>query len=358
MLSLFFLSSCHVGRFFVWNFADINDYKKFPADTIRKAKDTFHFYECDSNIHLEIPRKYANKISEFGQFIEKRKTLALLIIRNDSILYENYFDGYIKEKIHPSFSLSKAYISALTGIAVDEGYIKNTQQPITDYIKDLKDCNLKKVTIENLLNMRSGIKFTETYTNPFGKTPKYYYGRNLKKYTLSVKLKSEPGEKYEYQSVNSQLLCYVIEDATGHPITEYLEKKLWQPLGMEYEASWNYDSKKHKSTKAFCCLNARARDYAKFGRLYLNKGKWGDHQIISPEWIERSTSVINDSEDSQGYHYSYCWRVSDNGTYFAKGFLGQYIWVNPKKNIIIVRLGKSYSKIDWADFFQCLSNQL
>ncbi len=352
------LSSCHVGRFVVWNFADVKDHEKFPADTIYNGNNSFEFIKTNKKLIASVPEKYNKKRLDLDSFLKTNKTLALLIIRNDTMLYEKYFSDFKESNIHPSFSVSKAFVSALTGIAIKEGYFKSTNQPITDFLPELKDTNFRKVRIEDLLNMRAGLKYTELYANPFGKVAKYYYGNNLKKYTYDVKIKVEPDLRYEYQSVNAQLLSFAIEKATGKTTGRYLQEKIWEPLGMEYYASWNYDSEKNKNTKAFCCLNARARDFAKFGRLYLNKGDWNGKQIISEEWIKRSTSVINNSFDSQGYHYTYMWRVMDSGAFFAKGLLGQYIWVYPDKNLVIVRFGKSYAGIDWAEFFQELSMQL
>ncbi|MCD4678757.1 MAG: beta-lactamase family protein [Bacteroidales bacterium] len=352
------ISSCHIGRYFIWNFADAGDYKKFPSDTISKGNYTFIFPKIDRNLPLNIPEKYSAKQIDFDKFLEKNKTLALLIIRNDTIQYENYFSNYDENNIHPSFSVTKAFVSALTAIAIDEAYIQSIKQPVTDFLPELRDTNFREVKIEDLLNMQSGLDYKEWYANPFGKMAKFYYGKNLKKYTNDLRIAGKPGLTYEYQSANAQLLSFIIEKATGKRISNYLEEKIWQPLEMEYFGSWNYDSKKYKNTKGFCCLNGRARDFAKFGRLYLNKGRWNGKQIIPSEWVKTSSSIINNSLDSQGYHYTYMWRVTDSGAYFAKGYLGQYIWIYPKKNIVIVSMVTSYSKIDWADLFQHLSDQL
>jgi CubicO group peptidase (beta-lactamase class C family) len=356
--SIAIIPSCHVGRYFVWNFADVKDYKKFPADTISIADKQFRFIENNKNISLSIPDTFNKKGEDFETFLEKKKTLGFLIIRNDTIIYENYFSDYNEAKIHPSFSLSKAFLSTLTGIAVYEGYINSVNQPVTDFIPELRDTNFNKVTIENLLNMRSGLKFKESYGSPFAKVGKFYYGRDLGKYTLKLKTNKTPGQEYQYQSANTQLLSMAVENATSMPISEYLEQKIWHPLGMEYYSTWSYDSEKNKTIKSFCCLNARARDFAKLGRLYLKKGNWEGKQIISSDWIKTSTSVINNSVDKKGYHYTYFWRIMDSGSYFSKGLLGQYIWINPDKNIIIVKLGKGYANTRWPDLFEKLCDQL
>lgn len=328
---------------------------------MNNEEPVFNFYEPDENCTLNVPENFYDPIKEqsFENFLDDKKTIAFLVIRNDSLLFEKYFDQYTDSSIFLSFSTSKVFVSAMVGIAIDEGYIYSTGQPITFYLKELESKpGFDKITIEDLLNMRSGIKFNEAYFNPFGDVAKYYYGTNLEKYVKKLKVEEPPDENYEYIGTNTLLLSLIVERATNKKFNEYFQEKLWEPLGMEYDAYWSIDSEKNQTVKSFCCLNARARDFARFGRLYLNRGNWNGEQIISEKWVERSTSIINDSRDSQGYPYTYQWRVLENGAYFAKGILGQYIFVFPEKNIIFVRLGKNTGKVHWAKFFLELSKQL
>jgi CubicO group peptidase (beta-lactamase class C family) len=356
----FFLIPKHVFRYFYWNYADLNDYKKFPSVEMKKGENTFQFAEPVAQFNLQIPEKFnpENKWQYFEEFLEKNKTVAFLVVRNDTMVYEKYFAGYTDSSIIPSFSISKPFISALVGIAIDEGRIQNTNKPITDYLPELTNPGFKKITIEDLLNMRSGIDYDEGYTNPLGHMAKFYYGTNLKKYLKKLNIKELSGRNYDYVSVNALLLSLIVENATQMKINRYLEQKIWQIIGMESNGSWSIDSEENQTIKAFCCINAVARDFARFGRLYLNNGNWEGRQIISEEWVRRSTSIINDSRDSQGYPYTYQWRVLENGAFFAKGILGQYIFVNPDKNLVFVRMGKDYAEIDWADLCVELSKAL
>jgi len=358
-LSMVFLPK-YVLRYFYWNFADIRDNEKFPKLDIKTSNDnTFYFAEAKQQYPFSIPGKFdpENKYKDFDDFLEDRKCVAFLLIQNDTLLYENYFDGYDSMAIIPSFSVAKSFVSALTGIAIDEGYIYSVNQSITFFLKELGP-EFNDITIENLLNMRSGIKFNEGYNTPFADMPKYYYGTDLKKYIKKLKIEEPPGIHYNYISVNTLLLSLIVERATNTKLNVYLEKKLWKPMGMESDASWSIDSEKNRTIKAFCCLNATARDFAKFGRLYLHHGNWQGRQLVPADWVKRSTSIINDSRDSQNYPYTYQWRVLENGAFFAKGILGQYIFVYPEKNVIGVRMGKDYGDIDWAALFMALSNQL
>jgi CubicO group peptidase (beta-lactamase class C family) len=360
MLLLVTLSSCHVARFFYYNFADMRDYKKFPSQKIDNPSKPFLFKEVVKQLDPNIPEGFnKNNQRTFDQFLEKEKTLSFLIIRNDSVLYQNYFHRYDSASILPSFSVAKAFVSALIGIAISESSIKSVHQPITDFIPELKkNPGFEKITIEDLLNMRSGIRFNEGYSSPFADMAKYYYGLNLRKYILKLKVESPPGLKYNYQSVNTLLLGIALENATGKTLSAYLEEKIWKPIGMEFPASWSVDSRQDQAVKAFCCINARALDFARFGRLYLNNGNWNSQQIVPANWVKYSTSIVNDSRDSQGYPYTYHWRVSEKGSYFAKGILGQYIFIDPKKKIIIVRMGTGNGDVIWPHFFEALVQQL
>jgi len=284
--------------------------------------------------------------------LEDEGTVSFLILRNDTIVYEHYSDGYNQQSVLPSFSVSKVFLSALTGIAFAEGKINNTAQQIGDFLPEIRDTLVKKITIAQLLNMRAGLDFTESYGSPFGLMPKYYYGTNLDKYVAKLRLKNPPGLQYEYQSASSLLLSMVLEKATHKPINQYLEEKIWIPLGMESDANWNIDSRKHQNIKSFCCLNARTRDFARFGRLYLNKGNWNGIQIVPAGWVATSMRIINDSRDSQEFPYTYQWRVCHEQAIFAKGVLGQYIYVYPGKNIVIVRFGKKAGKMHWPALFK------
>jgi len=336
------------------------DYKKFPADTILKSTSSWNFLESRNNAEDKLPRVIFHDRSpvSFETFLADRKTISFLIIKEDTIVYEHYFQGYTRDSVLSSFSIAKTFVASLVGIAKDEGYIHSIDQPITDFIPELKDPGFNRITLKNLLEMRSGILFEEDYLNPVGDIARFYYGRNLLEFCLNLKVIDEPGKKYNYQSANTQLIAIVIERATGVPLSEYFQEKIWKRIGAEYNATWNVDSKRNMETKAFCCLNARAVDFAKFGRLYLNEGLFGGSIIISKGWVQESLSINNDSRDLDHYSYTYSWRVTDKGDFFAKGVGGQYIFVCPHKKIIIVRFGAKYANVPWPELFEKLCNEL
>jgi len=351
--------SCHVARYFYLNYADINDYKRFPACGINKPVNSFHFKTSRFTHELFLPYKYmaVSGYHDFESFLEVNKTLAFLVVKNDTIVYEHYFNGYSAESVFPGFSIAKSFISALIGIAIGDGLIQSEKERITAYLTEFKHPGFDKISIENLLNMQSGIKFKESYYSPFGGMARFYYGTNLKRYICNLKTETEPGITFNYQSANTQILHMILEKATGINTAEYLQKKIWVPLGMEYNATWNIDSKKNRNIKAFCCINARARDFAKFGRLYLENGIWNGNQIIPAEWITKTKNYNPDFRDGMHYPYHYHWRVLENGDMFAKGILGQYIYISPGEKLIFVRIGKKNGEIDWPSFFMELKPQ-
>jgi len=348
LLSLY---SCKVGRFVFYNFADITDYKIFPSRPI--ANDTneiFHFIP-NPRENLTIKMKAGGN---FEDYLETNKTVAFLVIHNDTIKYENYFNKYEEESVVASFSMAKSFTSFLIGCAIEDGLITSVNDPVSQYIPELKENGFESVTLEHVLQMTSGLDFNESYVNPFGHAATFYYGRNLEKSTMKLNLKNTPGESTEYVSGNTQILGLVLDRVLKEKtVSQYLEEKLWTQTGMEYPASWSIDKKKNGLEKTFCCLNARARDYAKFGRLYLNMGNWNGNQIISEKWVKTSTKLDESKGSDSNYQYQW-WIPNEEGDFVAIGILGQYIFVSPEENLIVVRLGKNYGDVNWVGTFEAI----
>lgn len=379
---VFLISSCHVGRFVIRNFANITDYKFFENEEIEKADETFNFHIADTSaLKGRVPKSINQNDTKiaFEKYLEDKETTAFIIIKQDTILYEKYFNGYDRESIETSFSMAKSYVSALVGICLEEGLIESTEDSITKYLDLFKNPGFENITIQHLLDMQSGIKFNESYVNPFGHAAKFYYGTNLYKYVSKLKIAEAPG-RFDYRSVDTQILGMLVEKVTGKSLAQNLEEKIWGKIGTEFNASWSLDSKKHKTAKGFSSLNARAIDYAKFGRLYLNNGNWNGDQVVPEWWVKESTTY---NEIRQNLIYQNQWWFANtkpleedslkqrvpytnrNGelvqiiapqNYMAQGILGQYIYINPGKELIIVRLGKDYGKNSaWTNLFWSIS---
>lgn len=349
LLSLFLFQSCKLGRFVFYNYANITDHKIFPYRTVETTGIPFVFPVAE---HSQAPTGtgFVEEDESFDDYLARTKTVAFLIIRNDTIQYEKYFNKYEEESIVASFSMAKSVVSMLIGIAIDEGKIHSVDEPITRYIPELQANGFDAVTIKHLLQMTSGLDFNESYTNPFGDAATFYYGTNLRKAINKLKLKDQPGNKFDYTSGTTQILGLVLERALkNQTISSYLEEKIWKPLGMEYDATWSLDRKKDGLEKTFCCLNARARDFAKLGRLYLHNGNWNGTQIVSEQWVAASTKIDSTEHSSPYYQYQW-WLTKDAAQFYAAGILGQYIFVDPHKNLVVVRLGEKTSKINWVRF--------
>ena len=351
LLPTLLIQSCVVGRFAWYNFSNITDYKIFPSRPLLKSDAPFQFTDAPKNERIGKAR-----VARIDSMVAANNSVAFLIIRNDSILMERYYQGYDAGSTVASFSMAKSYTSALMGAAIADGAIKSIEEPITNYLIELKGRKgFDQISIRHLLQMTSGIKSSESYYNPLGQAAKLYYGRNLRGYLSRLKIDYAPGTKFAYRSVNTQLLGLIVERATKKSATDYMNEKIWSHLGAEYEASWSIDKKKNGLEKTFCCINAKARDFAKFGRLFLHDGQWNGQQLLSKQWISESTTSAQ-KEGAVGY-YGYQWWISQKG-FYADGLHGQFIYVNRAKNLIIVRLGKSEGKMPWPTFFDQLSEYL
>jgi len=350
--TVFVLNSCHFYRSVMKNVPDLDDYKYFPNKTIETAEKPFYFKEAiDQSLGEKIrvtptAGNDYNYEQTLNEYFLNSQTVAMLFIRNDSIIYERYDKGYERESLVTTFSLVKSFISLLVGIAIEEGYIGSVNDPIAKYIPELaKKKNFNQITIEHLLTMKSGIKQAKNPALPFSQQLKFYYGKNLNGYIKKLKVKYEPGTFYRYAHVSStQLLGMVLEHATEKSIDEYLQEKIWSKIGTESDGLWSLD-KKNGTIKAFCCFNAKAHDFAKFGRLVLNRGNWDGQQIVPEAWVDKILDVdttdnrwlkfskMND-RDYQRYHW---WMgTKGHGDYKASGLFGQYVHLFPKENIIMI----------------------
>lgn len=356
--SMLLLGGCTVGRFFVYNFADTRDHQKFASRSLAASPQPYQ-YAVASPERGPKTAAVGDKEVDFDTFLEDHATVAFLIIHRDTIKYERYFKGYDASRIHTSFSMTKSVMSMLVGCAIKDGFIASVDQPVTDFIPELRANGFDQVTLEHVLQMTSGLDFKESYADPFGTAARYYYGRRMYHYLERMKLKRAPGERFEYVSGNSQLLGFILERALRakgdqRTITQYLQDRLWTPLGMEHPSSWSIDRKNGGIEKTFCCINAPARDFAKLGSLYLHKGAWRGQQLIPAEWVTKSTAVDTSNGSAARYQYQW-WLPSQEGDFMAQGILGQFIYVDPARELVIVRLGRKYGGVGWPDVFRSLA---
>lgn len=355
------VSSCSIFRALKTDGKDgptVYSYKKRQVDTIANGGMAFYFPVGKHAVWLDTLHFLNNQ--PFGDsmtFTEVMNTKgdnqAVLIIHNDSIVYEKYWGDYSADHLATIFSITKSITSLLCGIAIDDGYIHSVDDPVTDYLPELKkeDPMWQELTIRHLLDMRSGLDFDDVYSftslkdlKMLNAMAKLNYGHNIRKQVKGLKFRCKPGTQYRYESMTPAILGMVIERASGKSYAEYLSEKVWQPLGMNSAALVIIDSKRHDMAHTFGGVTMNIMDLAKIGCLYLNKGIWDGKRIVSEDWIVSSTRY---DVTNFGYHYNW-YNLSYNNYYltrypgyFALGIFQQTLYVNPRKNLIIVRLGSS-----------------
>ncbi len=369
-LSIFCVLGCttnsYMGRWVIWNKSRITDYMRFPDYSFNASSDPFYFQSHDhvsySFFDTLLVSEKKNKKRPLHQVLENSQTTAFLIIRNDTILYEKYLSGYVRNSINTSFSTAKSITSILVGTAINDGFITSVNDKVTDYLPELLqiDSNYSDLTLSHLLDMRSGIQFRD-HDLPWGDKPKAYYYPRLREKVLSLPLITQPGETFKYNSYNPIILGLIIEQTTGLSPARYFEEKIWNHLGMEYDGSWSMDSEDSKTIKMESGLNLRAIDFAKFGKLILNDGKWNGLQIVSEQWI-RSCFTIKPEHNvtdfgEEIYYKNFWWLYSKDkqNPYIISGWghLGQYLYVFPDKQLIIVRMGKKTGNVtSWGKIFK------
>ena len=271
-----------------------------------------------------------------------------MVIQNDSILFEEYWHGYSSDSLSNSFSMAKSWVGTLIGVAIKEGKIKSVDQKVCEFLPNFCGENEKELTIKHLLTMSSGLNWTEDYYNPIGQTAEAYYGTKLRGLVINQKGVEEPGKVFKYHSSCTQLLGFILEEATGKTISEYASEKLWKPMGVKHSALWSTDTK-NGDEKAFCCINSNARDFARLGKLYLDYGNWNGVQLIDSAFVNDATSAANllDEDGWLNTNYGYqFWLAERQGfeLFYARGLWGQYVVCIPELDMIVVRLGRKYGK--------------
>lgn len=356
------------------NFNRIN--MLMPTTTLSPANKAYRFPEGDA---IELPTTYAFRGSALSSkaFLEETDTSALLVIKSGEIRYENYRLTGARDVNWLSMSVAKSFISALIGIAIEEGAIGSVEDPVTQYVPNLAGSAYDGVRIKDILQMSSGAKWNEDYSDPNSDIGRLGLtlatGASLNAFSATLVRDKTPGTVNLYNSTDTQVLGEMLTMATGRSITDYMQEKLWEPLGMEYPAYWIADGEGMEM--AFGGLNATVQDYAKLGELYRNGGRWGDKQVVPQAWVVASTNAdaphlqVGASDFGMGYGYQWWLHDGDQGEYSAIGVYNQFIYVNPAEELVIVKLSanntygmtneeESYRELETVDFFRAIASVL
>lgn len=349
LLSLFILANILVWVFdvpyiykaLIYQQVDIDDLDIFDYNTIKAGKTA----------EWPVSQNYNEKklSPELRKSLEQYRSVAYVIIQNDSVQYEEYWEGYSDSSYSNSFSMAKSVVSLLVGVAVDQGYIKSIEDPVGNYLPEFKEGEKAEITIRNLLEMASGLDFMESYSTPFNFTTEAYYGNDLEHMISKLKVIEKPGSVFRYKSGDPQVLELVLRKATGKTISEYLSENVWSKIGAKHDAKWSVDHEGGHE-KSYCCIYSNARDFARFGKLYMDSGRYEGQTIVSKDWIEQSIrpnglpdEYGNPSSDNYGWQW---WCLNQDGyqVYYMRGLGGQYVVCIPAKKLIVVRLGHDRSK--------------
>jgi CubicO group peptidase (beta-lactamase class C family) len=327
----------------VQNFRAMGDL--FPARPVHRGPSPHRFDIREK----PLPTTYAfrGQSRSLAEFIDRTTTTGLLVLQDDAIVAERYYRGATADTPFTSWSVAKSILSLLVGIARDQHRVGDLATPLGRYAPELGESDYGKVPMHDALTMSSGIHFSEDYDDQLSDVYTmfariFYLHESVGHYLASRHAEAAPGTRFHYASSDSLALGFALRHAVGMPLTSYLEEKLWKPLGMEFDASWNVESD-DGAELSFCCLNARLRDYAKIGRLAARHGDWDGQRIVSADWLAESTRVEPARAPGTlphlrwGYQYQWWIPAGGRGAFMAVGVWGQYIYVNPDRGLVIVK---------------------
>lgn len=337
-----------------------------------KASFPYEIQRAETSYVLPAQYSYQGRLHSTDTFLKKSGTAGLVIVHDGKIVYENYAYGKNAKSRFHAWSVSKSVVSALIGIAIDEGYIGDVSDPVIKYVPSLSATAYADSTVQDVLEMASGVRFDETYnlgTDVF--RLQVAVGKDLSEEVHKYVVKDHAtGTFNAYKSLDTVVLGMVLASATGQTITSYLQSRLWEPAGMTQDARWLAD--RNGLEGASCCLQATLRDQAKFGLIYLNDGFYDGRQIIPRQWVIDSLDTSKphlqpgenpNSDDSWGYGYQ--WWIPDTGNdYAAVGVYNQFIYVNPDVNLVIAKASAPFSYLvnDREDehiaFFRAISEHI
>ena len=371
---LYKLATLYNEKSIAKNFISIN--KIFDTSNPISASEKPFVFEKED---FELPDSYEFEGEQLNllEGLDHFHTDGLIILHDGKMLFEKYWNGNTKDSKHIAFSVSKSYLSALFGIAIEEGLIKSIDDNVSIYLDDFEGTGYEDVKIKNLLQMSSGIEFNEDYADPNSDINRFARatakGSSFRDFAKTLKNGKKQGTYNHYVSLDTQVLGMILESVTDMPLREYLYKRIWSKIGTESDAYYIAD--KTGTDMALGGLNATLRDFSKFGQLYLNEGSWDGEQIVPKSWVVKSHTPdaphlmpnagdLSSSEWGYGYQW---WIPGDPLTdYTAHGIFNQFIYVDPVSNVVIAKTSsnhrfrseKEYSKAAHIAMFRSITKHI
>ncbi len=362
----------YVRRVVLWRESDVDDYlNNFRARPLTASPQPRPFEEdLDPDVvavvteafGVDDPAADGSGADALDRLLSDTETQALLVIDDDRLVLERYGAGIERASLLTSFSVAKSFVSTLVGIAVEQGHIASIDDPVTDYLPELteRDSRFSRITIRDLLTMSSGLDYQAFRWWFFnGDDPLTTYHPDQRELCLShPDIVTEPDRTFLYNKCHPQLLGMILERTTGRSVTELTQRELWDPLGMEYDGSWSLDSEDSGFEKMEAGLNARAVDFAKLGRLFLDDGQVDGRRLVPADWVAVASATDPSGrapEFAETRHYGFMWWAwtRDDGAvdYAAWGDRGQFVFISPSNDVVIVRHGRNYG-LDAARWFE------
>lgn len=293
----------------------------------------------------------AGRPVKLEDYVARARTTGLIVLKDGKVVLERYWQGADATSRFASWSMAKSFVSTLVGFAIGDGLIRSVDDPVTNYLPELKGSGYDGVPIKAILQMSSGVAFREDYVDSSSdalvmwNAVLQYNKRSFADFAIKSKRGAEPYARFNYNGLDSVVLGLLVHRVTGESLSAYLAQKIWAPLGMEGDAGWMTEDRSDQALEApFCCLNARLRDYARFGQFMLQKGAWGGKQLLPAGWVAEATYPVGSQVafgklypgDPMGYQYQWWVEPGPDRAYAAEGVNGQFIYVNPTKKLVIV----------------------
>lgn len=339
------------ARAVAWGESDTGDRLRFPAREIPTGTRVSELRRVPEPVVLAQPVNLGLVGRPLDDYLRATGTRAFLVVHHDRLVYERYFAGAAPDRRETSFSAAKSFASTLVGIAADEGLL-DIEAPVTDYLPELRkrDERFARITVRDLLTMSSGIRYVERGL-PWSDDALTYYGTDLRELALEhTSVEEPPGRTWRYDNYNPLLLGLVLERVTGMSVADFMAQRLWEPLGAGGDASWSLDSDASGFEKMESGVNARPRDFARFGLMMLHDGQWNGRRIVSRAWVREATAASTATDPASFYQYLW-WigapRGEERAPFYALGKYGQVIAVFPEHDMVVVRLGSTDGGVDW-----------
>lgn len=338
------------ARGIMWGGSKPDDWRRFPQRVISAGDAPVYFVPEENNIFDD----FTIDDIQLETFLEATDTTAFIVLHGDALLYEGYFNGSSQDASQAAFSMAKSFVSTLVAIAIEEGYISSLDDAVTTYIPELleRDERFEDITLRDLLMMTSGLRFVRDPDDPFSDDFITSHSTDMRKAALKVEIVEAPGQRFHYNDYNPQLIGMVLERATGMTVSEYLATRLWKPMGAEGDGSWDLDSKRSGFERMSVGINGRAIDFAKLGWLFLHGGKVEGQQIVPRAFVDQvgsATGAIYTARAAHAYYYlHYWWLDAEREAFYAEGNFGQWIYVYPAADLVLVRHGTGTGGVYWT----------